>query len=70
MALKWTPPPGFATLEFNGKTYTPGDMVPISKAAAEHMMRHTAHVFEGVEAPDQPTPPPTAVTPQAPARGE
>lgn len=53
MAYKWTPPPGFATLEHHGKTYLPGDMVPISKADAEHMMKFTAHVFEGINEPER-----------------
>lgn len=56
MPYKWTPPPGFTTLEHHGKLYQPGDMVPISKADAEHMMRVSAHVFEGIDAPETPLP--------------
>jgi hypothetical protein len=33
-----------------------GDMVPISKDLAEHMMRYTPHVFEGIDAPEPPGP--------------
>jgi hypothetical protein len=52
---KWTPPPGYATFELNGKVYQPGDMVPISKASAEHHMKF-GHVFEGIDAPETPAP--------------
>lgn len=62
---KWTPPPGFASLEHHGKTYYPGDMVPISKNDAEHMMRYTSHIFEGIEAP--PAPGPASIPAQTPA---
>jgi hypothetical protein len=30
--------------------------VPISKDLAEHMMRYTPHVFEGIDAPEPPGP--------------
>jgi hypothetical protein len=62
MPYKWTPPPGHTTLEVGGKIYHPGEMVPISKADALHMMKYTANVFEGIEAPESP-PPTGAVTP-------
>jgi hypothetical protein len=64
VAYKWTPPPGFSTLEHHGKTYYPGDMVPISKHDAEHSMRYTAHVFEGL---DVETPGPAGIPAQQPA---
>jgi hypothetical protein len=60
---RWTPPPGFASLEHNGKTYLPGQMVPISKHDAEHMMRVSAHVFEGLELPE---PMPPTIAPNVP----
>lgn len=50
MPYRWTPPPGFASFELNGKTYLPGEMVPISKENALHHMKH-GHVFEGLDAP-------------------
>lgn len=65
MPYRWTPPPGFATFELNGKTYQPGDMVPITKASAEHHMRYGGHVFEGVEAPEPPGPAGIPVQPLA-----
>lgn len=58
MPYKWTPPPGYASFELNGKLYYPGEMVPISKAMALHHMANSAHVFEGVmdDEPELPTP--------------
>jgi hypothetical protein len=58
MPYRWTPPPGYAelTIPGNSKVYHPGDMVPISKDLAEHMMRYTPHVFEGIDAPEPPGP--------------
>lgn len=67
MPYKWTPPPPTdRTLEIPGhsKVYRPGDMVPISKDAAEHMMRTTDHAFEGLDLPE---PPPPSGGPAAPA---
>jgi hypothetical protein len=63
MPYKWTPPPSHTTLEVGGKLYQPGDMVPISKADALHMMRYTANVFEGLEVE---TPAPPAMIPAQP----
>lgn len=68
MPYKWTPPPGYTELVIpgNSKVYRPGDMVPISKDLAEHMMRTTGHVFEGVlDEPGQAAF--TPAQPQAPA---
>jgi hypothetical protein len=65
---KWTPPPGYATFELNGKIYEPGDMVPISKHDALHHMRF-GHVFEGIDAPELPGPAGIPVQPNA-AKGE
>jgi hypothetical protein len=66
MPYKWTPPPGYSELVLpGGKTYAPGEMVPISKAAAQQMMASTDHRFEGLEA--EPAPAPTETpTPPAP----
>lgn len=44
-------------LEAGGKVYHPGDNVPISKAAAEHMgkVENGGHLFEGMAAPERDT---------------
>jgi hypothetical protein len=72
MPYKWTPGPGHATFELNGKVYQPGDMIPISRASAEHHMQF-GHVFEGVDAPELPGPSGGAAVPAAapvPAKAE
>lgn len=72
MPYKWTPPPGYAelTIPGNPKVYKPGDMVPISKDLAEHMMRYGAHSFEGVDAPELPGPADMPAQPLAAAKAE
>lgn len=50
MPYKWTPGPGYASFELNGKTYQPGDMIPITKESALHHMKF-GHNFEGLNAP-------------------
>jgi hypothetical protein len=55
VSYKWTPPPGYATLQLEegGKIYRRGDTVPLSKAQAEQLKK-AGHNFEELQ--DEPTP--------------
>ena len=62
MSFRYQGPSDF--FSYGDKFYKPGQVVPISKAEAEHMMRYSTHRFEGINQEDVPQAEPVTAAPQ------